>query len=967
MAKRRKINKVVYSPLVADLFHYGHLQSLKFANSHGDYHICGVLTDKAALYYKKKLVSNFEERKTIITSLNFIDRVIKQDDKDPTKNLKKIHKEFKDAQIILVHGDDWRKIPGADFIREIGGKLVTHPYYTNLSDFKIINSLLERYKDKFKDFEEFIKYFELKDFTYYNPRRLKGTIFQSKADTLRVLNPLLKNSKIEDMLVFTVLDWKEEKEEIIKKIKEKFSPSKIVVRSSTLNEDASESSMAGSFHSELDVPSSDIKKIEDAVNKVIGSYNKKKSEYAINQILVQPHTSSVVMSGVVFTRTIEMNSPYYVINYDDQTGSTDSVTKGIENKTIRISKFCNEEDYPEKFRKLMASIKEIESIIPNISLDIEFAVNKHGDVVIFQVRPLATNAKLDNKYDESIEKKIVELKKQFMELSKRKPHLGGSKNCFGDMPDWNPAEIIGDNPNYLDYSLYGYIITDSVWHKARTSQGYTNVDPAKLVVLFGSKPYIDVRNTFNSFIPASVPNKLREKLIEFYITKLRNNPELQDKVEFEVLYTCYDLSFNKRSKELLEAGFTKDEVLKLKHGLLDLTNNLLKNSKKSIEDDMNDVYKMENLRNEVKEKVMVARHPQKILLQEAKRLFDDCKTNGTIQFSRLARLAFIGNIILKSMVNEKLIDKNFYDSFLNSISTVAKKMNSDFMLFVQGKLDKKHFLKMYGHLRPGTYDITSPRYDKNFKMLSSSKSLKDSTTSKTKFNIEQEVHNKISESLKHNKLEIESKELFDFVKSAIESRELSKFEFTKSLSDALELIAEAGKTLGFSRKELAQLDVETLFQYFDNDEKEIEDRWRSVIQTRMKEREMNNYILLPPIIFSEKDFDIISYYSSRPNFITQKKAEGKLINISHGNFSPKTQLKGKIVLLESGDPGYDWIFTKNPAGLITKYGGVASHMAIRSAEFGLAAAIGCGEIFNKLNSCQAVILDCIAKKIIPLE
>ena len=27
------------------------------------------------------------------------------------------------------------------------------------------------------------------------------------------------------------------------------------------------------------------------------------------------------------------------------------------------------------------------------------------------------------------------------------------------------------------------------------------------------------------------------------------------------------------------------------------------------------------------------------------------------------------------------------------------------------KLDKKNFLKKYGHLRPGTYDILSPRYD----------------------------------------------------------------------------------------------------------------------------------------------------------------------------------------------------------------------------------------------------------------
>jgi len=72
MEKKQKISRVVYSPIVADLFHYGHLQSLKFANSQGDFHICGILTDKAAQYYKKKLVSNFEERKAIVSSLKFI-------------------------------------------------------------------------------------------------------------------------------------------------------------------------------------------------------------------------------------------------------------------------------------------------------------------------------------------------------------------------------------------------------------------------------------------------------------------------------------------------------------------------------------------------------------------------------------------------------------------------------------------------------------------------------------------------------------------------------------------------------------------------------------------------------------------------------------------------------------------------------------------------------------------------------
>ena len=46
---------------------------------------------------------------------------------------------------------------------------------------------------------------------------------------------------------------------------------------------------------------------------------------------------------------------------------------------------------------------------------------------------------------------------------------------------------------------------------------------------------------------------------------------------------------------------------------------------------------------------------------------------------------------------------------------------------------------------------------------------------------------------------------------------------------------------------------------------------------------------------------------------------------------------------------FDWIFTFKIKGLITKFGGAASHMAIRCAEFQIPAAIGCGEIiFNEL-------------------
>ena len=166
----------------------------------------------------------------------------------------------------------------------------------------------------------------------------------------------------------------------------------------------------------------------------------------------------------------------------------------------------------------MSSIKEVESLIPGIGLDIEFAVNKKDEVTIFQVRPLSLAKEANEELDYKVKRRISELKKKFRLLSRRVNHLAGNLNCFGDMPDWNPAEIIGDNPNYLDFSLYDFAITNSAWHQARSSQGYTNVNPAQLVVLFGNKPYIDVRNTFNSFLPNDLPKRLKEKLHRVWLS-----------------------------------------------------------------------------------------------------------------------------------------------------------------------------------------------------------------------------------------------------------------------------------------------------------------------------------------------------------------------------------------------------------------------------------------------------------------
>ena len=69
-------------------------------------------------------------------------------------------------------------------------------------------------------------------------------------------------------------------------------------------------------------------------------------------------------------------------------------------------------------------------------------------------------------------------------------------------------------------------------------------------------------------------------------------------------------------------------------------------------------------------------------------------------------------------------------------------------------------------------------------------------------------------------------------------------------------------------------------------------------------------------------------------------------------------------MIENADPGFDWIFGHKIKGLVTKYGGVNSHMAIRCAELEIPAAIGCGEKkFESLKEFKLICLDCSSSSI----
>ena len=111
-----------------------------------------------------------------------------------------------------------------------------------------------------------------------------------------------------------------------------------------------------------------------------------------DQVLVQPQLNDVVLSGVVFTRSLGTAAPYYVINYatgDDTTAITAGMSYAGE-KFI-LSRHHQKDiaaEIPKLVQRILTAVREIEAITAYDCLDIEFVTGSGGKIYTLQVRPL---------------------------------------------------------------------------------------------------------------------------------------------------------------------------------------------------------------------------------------------------------------------------------------------------------------------------------------------------------------------------------------------------------------------------------------------------------------------------------------------------------------------------------------------------------------------------------------------------
>lgn len=915
---------ISYTFGVADLFHYGHLQSLKQAHEGADLLVFGLVSDIAAKKWIGNIVSTEQERMAVLESNVYVDVVLLQDTMDPTDNIKLLHKKYPQAQITVYHGSDLPVVPAEKYIKSINGRIKILNYYERLSPVNIVNTLTKQ----------------------SDTRIVRNNIISTKANTLEALKQRLSQAFIEDMYIITVEEAAESFEQVYEHLLAVLTKDKVVVRSSSRAEDSYKQSNAGHYETVLNVALNDKVEVKKAIYRVIDSY--RKDNGVVNkdeQVLMQNQTDDVRCSGVIFTTDLKYGRPYYVISYEDD-GSTDAVTSGIGGKQIYIARNAAKNAVPCEWQRLMNAVYELEALLNGMLLDIEFAIKTSGEVVIFQVRPLAAAYKLNKiKKDKLLFNVKDEVITKYQRLAQ-----GANKHIFSDMAFWNPAEIIGDNIKGLEYSIYRDIITRRAWSLGIADLGYKLVDD-DLMYRFGNKPYINLENSFKALLPNDLSEKTGKKLLVFYSQKLKKDFSAHDKIEFEIVYSCFDFQFEKMQKELLAFGFEFAEVREIEIALWNITINAINNYKEILAADT------EALKILEKKRATLTAWDMKDIVSTTsfENIYELCQSiiqNGTIQFARQARLAFIAKSLCRGMIAKGYFSEADMDSFMKTIHTVATDFEHDFVCAKNDRGLRQEFLHKYGHLRAGTYDIESPRYDAMEMFSAKSNKISLAGDSGTLLPLD-----RLQQVIDDYRMPVNAYEFLYFLQKSFEQREWFKFIFTKSLSDMLEMIARLGNEIGISRSDLAYLSLSEIMsgREFQSVE-ELFDFWHSLITTHKERHKVVSQLIMPSVIGSLVDFDFVKISDSRPNFITDKVASAEVAVLTNLG---KQDIMGKIVVVDKADPGYDWIFAEGIAGLVTKYGGVASHMAIRAAEFGIPAAIGCGErIYGFAINAEKLCLDC---------
>ncbi|MEO6689768.1 MAG: PEP-utilizing enzyme, partial [Dokdonella sp.] len=563
-------------------------------------------------------------------------------------------------------------------------------------------------------------------------------------------------------------------------------------------------------------------------------------------------------------------------------------------------------------RAYLDALREIESVVRTQPCEAEMVADAAGVIWLLQARPLASP-----RCDESAVNALrCRIESKLETLSPRPPLLGM-------MPDWNPAELLGEHPRPLARELFDGLITRRAWRIGRAALGYARIEDIGLLQFHGGRPYVDVRTSFRSLLPAGLDAEMGERMVGAYCKRLRTYPEYHDKIEFEVAFTTLTCGipseFAVRYPGLLDdtelAAF--DAALRgPASATLDsaLTDRLLEGFMRDLQ-----------LSPPAAEPARLRHWLQRLELRTG------------VRFAVAARQAFAVDALLRSAVESGALDATLWRDFKQAAARHAV------VAATAAGID-------HGHVRAGTFDIAAPARQEFAAHVFAHTAEQDAGASGVQ-TIDGAAAQILRDALCELGLGIAPDALLAQYRRVVHAREFGKFVLARGVSLALDALATLALTRGIDRDEAGWLSLADLLD-------PVVDR-RSLHERVKHAREMHaiEARLRMPLLIDDVRLDTIHHIPGQANWLGRGRVDDVLTMVDAHTHPDSVPLHA-IIAIASANPGFDWIFPRRPAALLTAFGGPNSHMAIRCAEAGVPALLGVGpEAFRRATGTGRVRID----------
>jgi glutamine kinase len=609
------------------------------------------------------------------------------------------------------------------------------------------------------------------------------------------------------------------------------------------------------------------------------------------------------LAVVAATHAVEDGADYYAFSLAAST-RTDAVTRG--DVAVHTTYIAHEAPLPADadLVRLHRALTELRTLCGTAPLEAELALDD-DQLWLLQARPLLLRGP------------ALDARARRRSLAQTQPALcAATSGCAGQqrvlalMPDWNTAELLGSHPRPLALSLFNAAIGTSAWREARRLLGYRALPGVALLQPLAGRPYVDVRASANSLLPRGLAAAPAAALADAWQQRLLENPQLHDRYEFAIAQTCVDFDFAAQWRQRYAA--------------------VLGTAPAGYRDEL----------AQITARCLAPATLQRILAASPGRA--GLARTG-LRFALLARINFVFEALLRSAVARGALAPQRLLQLQRSCRSVTQD------LLQASDSAARH----YGFLRAGTFEITAPRLAQLGLVGAAAP-----PSPTAGFRATAQERHALGLLLREAGQTLGADELLHGYRRSREAREQGKYFLSEQVSLCQEALAARAAAQGLERETLSWLDLRTCRGPLDTRALEQAAQARAA-------HAADAALRLPAVFDTRQPLDVVHIAAGTPTFIGQGRVTAPVLEVRRD--TPPASLRPHSVLaIASADPGYDWIFARAPAALITAYGGPNSHMAIRCAELGIPAVLGLGtERWQRLARAAHLSIDAAAQVIIP--